>query len=129
MRRRWRILVIDVILLLPFIFCCLNDLSIFNMTYKIDKQILVSDSKYGAFGDDFSYKELEAIEFILTKLDSVLLGKTDYEEVYGNMCYKISVAGNVCSIFCYDELLGNEPLADVYKIFKYYKNYLLKQHQ
>jgi len=94
------------------------------MKYKIDRKILIDNQEYCALGDDFSFAELESLDFIINKIEFVLLGKSQEESIYGNMCYEIIVSKNSSSIFCYDEFLGEEPTIEIYNMFNAYRNYI-----
>lgn len=76
------------------------------MKYRIESQLLIDNPNYGALGDDFSFKEIEAIELIVEKIELVIIGKSEVETIYGNMCYHIVLSAERSSIYCYDEFLG-----------------------
>lgn len=92
------------------------------MKYKIEKQIVIDNPQYGALGDDFSFTELESLDIIIRKIESVLLGKSQKESIYGNMCYKIVISKDLSSIYCYDEFLGEESSGEIYNMFKEYQD-------
>jgi len=97
------------------------------MKYKIDDQILIENPSYGALGDDFSFKEIEALNIILNKLEMVLAGNSEMESIYGEMCYRIDVSKELGSIYCYNEFLGKEPTSEIYKMIKEYKNSIISR--
>ena len=94
------------------------------MKYRIDKQIIVDNPNYGALGDDFSFEEIEALDILINKIEKVLSEKSELEDIYGNMCYRINIARETSSIFCYDEFLGEESTEEIYSMFKEYRNSL-----
>jgi hypothetical protein len=94
------------------------------MKYRIEKKIIVDNPKYGALGDDFSFEEIEAIDIVINKIEKVLFGKSEFESIYGNMCYQIKITKEISSIYCYDEFLGEESTVQVYSMFKEYRNSL-----
>jgi len=96
------------------------------MIYRIDKQIFIENPIYGALGDDFSFKEIEAIEILINKIEDVLGEKSKTESIYGSMCYQIDVSKEKSLIYCYNELLGEEPTIEIYSMFKEYRDTLLK---
>ena len=103
----------------------LNGIKLIRMKYRIENQLLIDNPTYGALGDDFSFKEIEAIELIIEKIEAVINGQSEVETIYGNMCYHIILSAERSSIYCYDELLGEEPTDIIYTMFKEYKNSLI----
>ena len=57
------------------------------MEFKIDKQIIVSNPIYEALGDDFSIRNKEAINILIGKVRSVLIGQKNEADIYGSICY------------------------------------------
>jgi hypothetical protein len=95
------------------------------MKYKIEKQIIVDNPNYGALGDDFSFEEIEALNIIINKIEDVLFERTTVENIYGNICYRINVSMEKCSIYCYNEFLGEEPTIEIHNMFNDYRRSLL----
>lgn len=95
------------------------------MKYIIENQIIIDDPKYGALGDDFSFTEIEALDFIIKKIEAVVTGESNEETIFGIMCYQINLSPELSSIYCYDEFLGEEPTSEIYTMFKEYKTSLI----
>lgn len=91
------------------------------MRYRIEKQILIDDPSYGALGDDFSFKEIEAIDIVIKKIEAVLSEKSTSESIYGIICYQIDLLKDKSLIYCYDEFLGEESTNELHKMFTEYK--------
>ncbi len=83
---------------------------------KYRPNLLIKNIAYGALGDDFSSLDSHTLKLHLASIRDVINGSKGQDNVYGNICYKISLMKDVAEIYCYDEFLGKEATSDIFNM-------------
>lgn len=83
---------------------------------KYRPYLFIKNSTYGALGDDFSSLDSHTLKAHINSIGDVINGSKEQDNVYGNICYRISVMNDVSEIYCYDEFLGKEATSDIFNM-------------
>ena len=91
---------------------------------KYKPYLFIKNSSYGALGDDFSNLDGSTLKTLLLSILDVVNGNKKQDDIYGYICYRISMTKTISEIFCYDEYLGKETTSEIFNMLHDLTNHI-----